>query len=154
MVIVRQGPVYWLMDKTNLFYALDHSHVALKDEGFTENMILFKTDADFQSPRDGWKDVGGVERKPPPSEDAAAKAKYGKGGLTVSGGIWIIQRLGVYFAGFEAGTGDPIFVKYVLGGGRAPNAFLYLSPTQAERDAVRIRKIYKRPDIPVDVVEI
>jgi len=151
MTIVRQGPVYWLMDKTNLFYALDMSHVALKDEGFTENMILFKTDPDFESPRDGWKDVSGVKREPPPSENVA---KYGKGGLKVSGGIWIIARLFLYFAGFEAGTGDPIFVKYVLGAGRAPNAILYLSPTLAEKDAVRIRKIYKRPDIPVDVVEI
>ena len=74
MTIVRQGPVYWLMDKTNLFYSLDHSHVALKDEGFTEDMILFKTDPDFESPRDGWKDVSGVDRKAPPSEDSGLDA--------------------------------------------------------------------------------
>jgi hypothetical protein len=70
MTIVRQGPVYWLMDKTNLFYSLDMSHVALKDQGFTEDMIVFKTDPDFESPRDGWKDVSGVEREAPPSEKA------------------------------------------------------------------------------------
>jgi hypothetical protein len=83
------------------------------------------------------------------AREQAGKAKESK--IT---GVWIIARLGLYFAGFEAGTGDPIFVRFVLGGATSAAAHLYLTQAQADLDAARIRKIYKRPDIPVDVIQI
>jgi hypothetical protein len=66
-------------------------------------------------------------------------------------GIWIIVRNGLYFAGFEAGSGDPIFVKFLFG---TVSAHLYITQKQADEDSARIRRFYQRPDIPVEVVEI
>jgi len=66
-------------------------------------------------------------------------------------GLFIVVRNGLYFAGFEAGTGDPVFVRFLFG---LTSAHLYVTSAQATTDAGRIRKFYKRPDIPVEVVEI
>jgi hypothetical protein len=66
-------------------------------------------------------------------------------------GIWIIVRMGLYFAGFEAGTGDPVFVRFLFG---TVSAHIYLTQAQAELDAKRIARLEKRPDIPVNVVQI
>ena len=130
--ISGKGSHYVLLDKYNLNQALRYVNQILPFNQTNQLGILWEGDPDT-TPRDGWKDAAGVKRKPPPSESGGTTAGGGKGGLTVSGGIWIIARLFLYFAGFEAGTGDPIFVKYVLGAGKAPNAFLYLSLTQAVR---------------------
>ena len=105
----------------------------------------------LRSPRgSGWTDSAGVRRKPAPSE---AKAGAGEGQVapTTIEGIFIIVRSGLYFAGFEGGTGDPVFVRFLFG---ATSAHLYLTEQQASTDAARIRKLFNRPDIPVDVVEI
>jgi hypothetical protein len=66
-------------------------------------------------------------------------------------GLWIIIRNSLYFAGFEAGTGDPIFVRFLFG---RVSAHLYLTRAQAFAASVPIIKFYKRPDIAVDVVQI
>lgn len=102
----------------------------------------------IESPRGvGWKDFNGTFRPPTPGE----KAVKGKVKPTTITGIWIIVRQGLYFAGFEAGTGDPVFVRFLFG---TVSAHLYLTQAQADTDAKRIIKLYKRPDIPVDVIEI
>jgi hypothetical protein len=102
----------------------------------------------IESPRStGWTDFDGTLRRAPPSE-AGKGVKVKPSKIT---GIWVILRQGLFFAGFEAGSGDPVFVRFLFG---TISAHLYLTQAQANTDAVRLRKIYKRPDIPVDVVQI
>lgn len=82
ITVIRRGPVYWLMDKYNLFFALDQSGVSLADQGFTIPWLMFPGQVDFKSPRDGWKDAAGVERKAPPSESGQDVSKIVPG-LTI-----------------------------------------------------------------------
>jgi hypothetical protein len=138
------GKMYFEMNKHNVVL-VTQPFVKLNDGTWGFNTGLLNPPdsypgkiADPETPRKdpNWPTSDGKRAKPKPS--------------TITG-LWIITRLSLYFAGFEAGTGDPIFVRFLFG---LTSAHLYLTQVQADQDAGRVRKFYKRPDIPVNVVQI
>jgi hypothetical protein len=148
---------YWLIDRDNLLNCMKYFPalfwlygIAKPNQGAFPDPNSQCIQNNPESPRPGgYVDCDGHFRAPPPSEQGT----HGRTGGTKITGIWIIIRQDLYFAGFLRGT--PIFVKYLL---PTPPTFqgatLFSDEATADSTAAKIRKIYKRPDIPVDVVQI
>jgi hypothetical protein len=157
VVINPPTEVFWLLNKntlTQLFAGTATLLSPFSSINFTQDRTVAKS---FGIESAVW---AGTDTQDPKQVSAAKAAEKiitenrkasSKVKPTTIKNIWIIVRSGMYFAGFEVGTGDPVFVRFLLG---TTSAHLYLTQTQADTDAARIRKFYKRPDIPVDVVQI
>jgi hypothetical protein len=79
-----QGPIYWLMDKSNLELIFSYAQAA------TLTLVAAGTPPSWiytgdKTPRAGWTDNEGVKRKPPPSEQktVTGKTKPGSANITL-----------------------------------------------------------------------
>jgi hypothetical protein len=113
-----RGPVYWLMDKYNLFFALDKSGIELKLLGFTIPWLMFPGENNEPNPREGWKDAAGVERKPTPSDKGAGFTSLSAHNVQVSFitgiGILIQQLTALGFTALAKQLSD-LAGKIILG---------------------------------------
>ncbi len=67
--VTERGPIYWLLDKANLDLILQY---AAFDSLASDPRPVWLYQGS-KTPRSGWTDEAGVDRKPPPSEKTGAK---------------------------------------------------------------------------------
>lgn len=86
----NNGPLYFLMDKTNLALMLasaGNTAMQLIDQGTYPSFVYNPSDPKKPTPRKGWTDIDGVKRPPPPSERGTGQVqivgKTGKAGTII-----------------------------------------------------------------------
>lgn len=109
----NKGPLYFLMDKTNLAILL-----ASAGNAAMQAIDLFNTYPSYvysgpnNTPRDGWTDNDGIKRKPPPSDRPASTKKAKAGTQDMSLLSYLIRLHDTWLTGTN-GTIPPRWIEWL-----------------------------------------